>query len=98
MLIFSFRARAGRLLLLDVFLPNIVLASHVLGMSVMCVFKKPALRGRPSTTLIGCFACSATDYRLGMQQLIAAVVTPIAAVVTLLKRGKSGIPDAGWQA
>ena len=39
MLIFSFRARAGRLLLLDVFLPNIVLASHVLGMSVMCIFK-----------------------------------------------------------
>ena len=41
MLIFSFRARAGRLLLLDVFLPNIVLASHVLGMSVMCILKKP---------------------------------------------------------
>ena len=41
MLIFSFRARAGRLLLLDVFLLNMVLASHVLGMSVMCVFKNP---------------------------------------------------------
>ena len=39
MLIFSFRARAGRLLLLDVFLPNIVLASHLLGMSVMCIKK-----------------------------------------------------------
>ena len=41
MLIFSFRARTGRLLLLDVFLLNIVLASHVLGMSVMCVLKNP---------------------------------------------------------
>ena len=41
MLIFSFRARAGRLLLLEVFLLNIVLASHVLGMSVMCIFKDP---------------------------------------------------------
>ena len=41
MLFFSFRARAGRLLLLDVFLLNMVLASHVLGMSVMCIFKNP---------------------------------------------------------
>ena len=49
MLIFSFRARAGRLLLLDVSLLNMVLASHVLGMSVMCILKKPVLRGRPST-------------------------------------------------
>ena len=49
MLIFSFCARAGRLLLLDVFLLNIVLASHVLGMSLMCVLKKTVLRGRPST-------------------------------------------------
>ena len=40
MLIFSFRACAGRLLLLDVSLLNMVLASHVLGMSVMCILKK----------------------------------------------------------
>jgi hypothetical protein len=47
MLIFSFRARAGRLLLLDVFLPNIVLARHVLGMSVMRIKKKPLPREDP---------------------------------------------------
>ena len=41
MLICLFRARAGRLLLLDVFFPNLDLASHVLGMSVMCIKKKP---------------------------------------------------------
>ena len=45
---FLFRAGAGRLLLLDVFLLNIVLASHVLGMSVMCIFKKVNPRKRPS--------------------------------------------------
>ena len=48
MLIFSFRARAGRLLLLDVSLLNMVLASHVLGMSVMCILKNPVFRGKPS--------------------------------------------------
>ena len=41
MLTFSFRACAGRLLLLDVFLLNMVLASHVLGIFVMCIFKNP---------------------------------------------------------
>ena len=39
MLIFSFRW--SPFLMLDVFLPNIVLASHVLGMSVMCIKKNP---------------------------------------------------------
>ena len=41
-------ARAGRLLLVDLFFPKIVLASHVLGESVLCIFNNPVLRGRPS--------------------------------------------------
>ena len=52
MLFFSFRARTGRLLLLDVFFPNIVLASHVLGNVSNVVFKKTAPRGRPSLSAV----------------------------------------------
>ena len=41
MLIFSFRARAGRLSLVDLFFPSIDVASHVFVVSVMCIFKNP---------------------------------------------------------
>ena len=41
MLIFSFRARAGRLSLVDLFFPSMDVASHVFVVSVMCIFTNP---------------------------------------------------------
>ena len=41
MMIFSFRARAGRLSFVDLFFPYIDLASHVFVVSVLCIFKNP---------------------------------------------------------
>ena len=48
MLIFSFRARAGRLSFVDFFFPYIDVASHVFVVSVMCIFKNPIPARDPS--------------------------------------------------
>ena len=53
MLIFSFRAGAGRLSFVDLFFPYIDVASHVFVVSVMCIFKKVNPRKRPSIPAIG---------------------------------------------
>ena len=54
MIIFAFCARGGPLLLVDLFFPNIVLANHVLGVSVLCIFKPDS----PRKTLYRMHVCA----------------------------------------
>ena len=52
MLIFSFRARAGRLSFVDFFFPYIDVASHVFVVSVMCILKNPIPARDPSILIV----------------------------------------------
>ena len=54
MLIVSFRARAGHLSFVDLFFPYIDVASHVFVVSVLCMFKKTVIRGRPPLQMRHC--------------------------------------------
>ena len=56
MLIFSFRARAGRLSFVDFFFPYIDVASHVFVVSVMCIFKNSI----PTRDLLGIYPAAGT--------------------------------------
>ena len=46
-IMFSFCARAGRFSFVDLFFPNIPLASLVFGVSVLCILKYPLSTGNP---------------------------------------------------
>ena len=57
MLIFSFRARAGRLSFVDLFFPYIDVASHVFVVSVLCILNVTKNRYPRKTLSIGSLAC-----------------------------------------